>query len=241
MSDWKPKRFWKAATPHACDGGFTVTLDGRPVKTPAKAALIVPTLPLAEAVAQEWDAQTGLVDPRTMPVTRSANAAIDKVRTQRAEVIGLLSEYGGSDLLCYRAPAPDGLVMRQRQVWDPLLDWAARDLGVTLTIGEGVVPVPQPAESLDILQRELDYVDDFGLAAAHDLISLSGSLILAFAVMRRHLDAARAWDVSRVDEDWQTSQWGVDEDAAAAAAVKRAAFLHAERFYHLSRPEQRWH
>ena len=112
---------------------------------------------------------------------------------------------------------------------------------MTLTIGEGVVPVPQPAESLDILQRELDYVDDFGLAAAHDLISLSGSLILAFAVMRRHLDAVRAWDVSRVDEDWQTSQWGVDEDAAAATAVKRAAFLHAERFYHLSRPEQRWH
>ena len=131
--------------------------------------------------------------------------------------------------------------MRQRQGWDPLLDWAARDLGVTLTIGEGVVPVPQPAESLDILQRELDDVDDFGLAAAHDLISLSGSLILAFAVMRGHLDAARAWDVSRVDEDWQISQWGADEDATAAAAVKRAAFVHAERFYHLSRPDQRRH
>jgi chaperone required for assembly of F1-ATPase len=235
MSDWKPKRFWKTATPEPCEGGFTVTLDGRPVKTPAKAGLIVPTLPLAVAVAQEWDAQTGLVDPRTMPVTRSANAAIDKVRTQRAEVIGLLSEYGGSDLLCYRAPAPDGLVLRQRQVWDPLLDWAARDLGVTLTIGEGVVPVAQAPESILILQRELERTDDFELAAAHDLISLSGSLILALAVMRGHLDGLRAWDVSRVDEDWQISQWGLDDEAAANAAVKRDAFLHAERFYHLSR------
>ncbi|ARU02341.1 ATP12 family chaperone protein [Yoonia vestfoldensis] len=236
MSDWKPKRFWKTATPEPCEGGFTVTLDGRPVKTPAKAGLIVPTLPLAVAVAQEWDAQTGLVDPRTMPVTRSANAAIDKVRIQRAEVIGLLAEYGSSDLLCYRAPAPDGLVLRQRQVWDPLLDWAARDLGVTLAIGEGVVPVPQAPESILILQRELERTDDFGLAAAHDLISLSGSLILALAVMRGHLDGLRAWDVSRVDEDWQISQWGLDDDAAANAAVKRDAFLHAERFYHLSRP-----
>lgn len=236
MSDWKPKRFWKAATPEACDGGFTVTLDGRPIKTPAKAALIVPTRPLAEAVAQEWDAQTGLVDPRTMPVTRSANAAIDKVRTQRAEVIGLLSEYGGTDLLCYRAPAPDGLVARQRQAWDPLLDWAERDLQVRLAVGEGVMHVPQPDESLVRFQQELDAIDDFGLAAAHDLISLSGSLILALAVMRDHLDAARAWDISRIDEEWQIGQWGADEDAAAAAEVKRAAFLHAERFFHLTRP-----
>ncbi|WP_019953339.1 ATP12 family chaperone protein [Yoonia vestfoldensis] len=235
MTDWKPKRFWKAATPEACEGGFTVTLDGRLVKTPAKAALVVPTLPMAEAVAAEWDAQTGLVDPRTMPVTRSANAAIDKVRTQRTEVIGLLSEYGGTDLLCYRAPAPDGLVLRQRQAWDPLLHWATDTLGVTLAVGEGVMHVPQPDESLAVLQSELDRMDDFRLAAAHDLISLSGSLILALAVMRDHLDAARAWDISRIDEDWQIAQWGADEDATAAAAIKRAAFLHAERFFHLSR------
>jgi chaperone required for assembly of F1-ATPase len=236
MTDWKPKRFWKTATPEPCEGGFTVTLDGRYVKTPAKAALIVPTLPLAEAVAAEWDAQTGLVDPRTMPVTRSANAAIDKVRTQRAEVIGLLSEYGGTDLLCYRAAAPEGLVARQKQEWDSMLAWAEQELQVRLMVGEGVMHLPQPDDSLVKLQRELDAVDDFGLAAAHDLISLSGSLILALAVMRGRLDAARAWTISRVDEDWQIAQWGVDEEAAAAAEVKRAAFLHAERFFRLARP-----
>jgi chaperone required for assembly of F1-ATPase len=235
MSDWKPKRFWKAATPDACDGGYTVTLDGRPVKTPAKAALIVPNMAMATAVAAEWDAQTGLVDPRTMPVTRSANAAIDKVRTQRNEVIGLLSEYGGSDLLCYRAATPDRLVALQNAQWDPLLDWAARDLGAVLAVGQGVMHVPQPPETLALFQRTLSAFDDFALAAAHDLISLSGSLVLALAVTRGHLPAAQAWDISRVDEDWQITQWGADEDAAAAAAVKRAAFLHAERFFQLSR------
>lgn len=235
MSDWAPKRFWKAATPQTCDGGFTVTLDGRSVKTPAKAPLVVPTLPMAAAIAAEWDAQTGSVDPRTMPVTRSANAAIDKVRTQRAEVIGLLAEYGGSDLLCYRAPAPDALVAQQAQHWDPLLDWAARDLGATLVVGQGVMHVAQRPETMALFTRELDAFDDFALAAAHDLISLSGSLVLALAVTRGRLPASQAWELSRVDEDWQIAQWGADEDAVAAAEIKRNAFLHAETFYHLSR------
>ncbi|MBQ1203611.1 MAG: ATPase [Loktanella sp.] len=235
MSDWKPKRFWKAAIPESCADGYTVTLDGRPVKTPAKAPLVLPTQQMAEAVASEWDAQTDLVDPRTMPVTRSANAAIDKVRTQRTEVIGLLAEYGGSDLLCYRAPGPEGLVARQRAVWDPLLDWAAQDLGAVLRVGQGVMHVAQPPETLELFQRELDAFDNFALAAAHDLISLSGSLVLALAVTRGHLPAAQAWELSRVDEDWQIAQWGADEEASAAAAVKRAAFTHAERFFHLSR------
>ena len=235
MSDWKPKRFWQAASAQPCEGGFTVTLDGRAVKTPAKALLVVPTMPMAQAIAVEWDAQTGLVDPRTMPVTRSANAAIDKVRSQRAEVIELLAEYGGSDLLCYRAPAPETLVARQAQQWDPLLAWAAEDLRAPLAVGQGVMHVPQPPETLTVLTRALHEFDDFALAGVHDLISLSGSLVLALAVTRGRLSAAAAWDLSRLDEDWQITQWGADEDAAAAAAVKRDAFLHAETFYHLSR------
>lgn len=234
MSDWKPKRFWTAATPDACDGGYTVRLDGRPVRTPAKSPLIVPSLPMAEAIAIEWDAQKGLVDPRTMPVTRSANAAIDKVRPQRAEVVGLLAEYGGSDLLCYRATGPDGLVSLQAQQWDPVLDWAARTFDAPLVVGQGVMPVPQNPACMARLQGALDQFDDFALAAAHDLISLSGSLVLALAITRGHLSAQQAWDISRIDEDWQIAQWGADEDAAAAAAVKQAAFLHAERFFHLA-------
>lgn len=234
MSDWRPKRFWTSATPCDCDGGFTVTLDGRAVKTPAKAPLIVPSFPLAQAIAAEWDAQTGLVDPRTMPMTRSANAAIDKVRTQRDEVISLLCEYGDSDLLCYRATAPDGLVALQAQHWDPVLDWAARELAAPLAVGQGVMHVPQSPQSLAVFQSELNACNDFALAAVHDLISLSGSMVLALAVTRGHLPAPQAWTLSRVDEDWQISQWGLDDEAAAATAVKRDAFLHADHFFRLS-------
>ena len=234
MSDWKPKRFWKTATPTVCEGGFTVLLDGRAVKTPAKASLTVPTLALAEAIAVEWDAQEKLIDPRTMPVTRGANAAIDKVRTQRDEVVALLAEYGDSDLLCYRAAGPDGLIERQAAHWNPLLEWAADTLDVRLAVGEGVMHVPQDPAALARLTAEVAAFDDFALAAAHDLISMSGSLVLALAVTRQAVDVEHAWVVSRVDEHWQVEQWGHDDDAAATEAIKRAAFLDAARFFALS-------
>ena len=129
MSEWKPKRFWTASAVVATDGGFTVELDGRRVRTPAKAALVLPTRAMAEAVAREWDAQEKEIDPATMPFTRSANAAIDKVQHQHAEVADMLSDYGDSDLLCYRATHPEALIERQRREWDPALDWAAETLG----------------------------------------------------------------------------------------------------------------
>lgn len=121
MSGWTAKRFWQAAQAEPCDGGFTVRLDGRGVKTPAKAPLVVPTLAMAQAIAAEWDAQTGVVQPETMPVTRAANSAIDKIVPQRAEVVALLAAYGASDLLCYRAVGPEALAERQAAAWDPLL------------------------------------------------------------------------------------------------------------------------
>lgn len=235
MSDWKPKRFWKTATATPCDGGFTVLLDERGVKTPAKAPLTVPTLPMAQAIAAEWDAQEKVVDPGTMPMTRGANAAIDKVRTQRAEVAALLSEYGDSDLLCYRAAGPEALIARQAQHWDPLLAWAAEALDVRLAVGEGVMHVQQDPAALARLRQEVAAFDDFALAAAHDLISISGSLILALAVTRKAVDPLYAWTVSRVDEHWQIEQWGEDDEATAFETVKRAAFLDAVRFYELSR------
>ncbi|WP_296426369.1 ATP12 family protein [Yoonia sp.] len=234
MSDWKPKRFWKAATPVPCDGGHTVQLDGRPVKTPAKAALVVPTLAMAEAIAAEWDAQTTLVDPRTMPVTRGANAAIDKVRTQREEVITLLAEYGDSDLLCYRAEGPDGLIERQAGAWDPVLEWAAEALDVRLSVGVGVMHVTQDPAALARLTSELATLDDFALAAAHDLISITGSLILALAVTRAARPPEEIWLLSRIDEHWQIEQWGADDEGSANEMIKRAAFLDAARFYRLA-------
>lgn len=216
------------------DDGYTVLLDTRPVRTPAKAPLVVPTRGLAEAIAAEWDAQREFLDPNTMPVTKGANAAIDKVSVQREEVIGLLAEYGDSDLLCYRAAGPESLIKRQAEGWDPMLDWAANALGARLFVGEGVMHVPQTARALALLRAELAALDDFALAAVHDLISISGSLVLALAVTRGVLSEDEAWRLSRIDEHWQIEQWGEDEEAAASEQSKQEAFRNAARFYRLS-------
>jgi len=231
MSDWKAKRFWKSAEAVEVSGGYSVELDGRSVKTPAKSALVLPTLEMAQEIACEWDAQVDQIDPTTMPVTRSANAAIDKVATQQAEVAELLAAYGDSDLLCYRATSPEALISLQRQAWDPLLDWAATALGATLISADGVMHVPQNPDALSTLRREVDALSNFQLAAFHDLVSMSGSLIIAFAVIRKHVSVSDAWDISRVDEDYQISQWGEDDEASALAASKKHAFEHAAKFF----------
>lgn len=234
MSEWKAKRFWKEAKVIEAEEGFTVHLDGRAVKTPAKTPLIVPTRAMAAAIAAEWDAQEGAIDPRTMPVTRSANAAIDKVAVQHAEVAQMIAGYGDSDLLCYRAPGPAELIERQVQMWDPLLDWAAAVLGVRLSTASGVIHVPQDPAALAQLSSRVHGMDNFTLAAFHDLVSLSGSLILGFAAMMDHRPADEIWQLSRLDEDWQIEQWGADDEAEAMAATKRLAFLHAKFFLDLS-------
>lgn len=233
MTGWTAKRFWQAATAEVCDGGYTVRLDGRAVKTPAKAPLVVPTRALAQEIAAEWQAQQGTVKPDTMPFTRMANSAIDKVVPQFAEVAAMLAEYGGSDLLCYRATGPAPLADRQAQGWDPLLDWAADVLGARLRATAGVMHIPQEAVALARLADEVRALSNFRLAAFHDLVAISGSLVLALAVARGRLPAGQAWDLSRIDETWQIEQWGEDEEAAAAEGVRKAAFLHAARFFGL--------
>ncbi|HRK43181.1 MAG TPA: ATP12 family chaperone protein, partial [Gemmobacter sp.] len=152
MSAWKPKRFWKAATPAPVEGGFTVTLDGRPVKTPAKTLLVLPTEAMARLIAAEWDAQAEMVAPETMPATRAANSALDKVQAQFAEVAEMLAEYGGTDLLCYRAEGPEALVARQAAGWDPLLDWARDRYQAPLVATAGVMFIAQPPGSLAALR-----------------------------------------------------------------------------------------
>ena len=233
MSGWAAKRFWKKADVAEVEGGFSVTLDGRSVKTPAKAALIVPTRAMAEAIAAEWDAQVEKIDPGTMPVTRGANAAIDKVRSQHAEVAQLIAEYGSTDLLCYRAEAPDELVARQAAAWDPLLDWARAAFGADLRVTAGVIPVAQDRAALEPLEAAVAAMTEFELAALHDLVGISGSLILGLAVSRGRLDAETAWNLSRIDDDWQIEQWGADEEAVEHAARKRADLLAAARFWAL--------
>lgn len=233
MSEWTAKRFWKEATVEETGGGYTVRLDARPVKTPAKRALILPTRAMAEAVAAEWDAQEEVIKPHLMPATKTANAAIDKVATQHAEVAEMLAAYGDSDLLCYRADHPEGLVARQAEQWDPMLDWAAETLGARLEPRTGVIHAPQNPEALRILTERTHALSPFELAAFHDLVSLSGSLILGFAAAEqvRPLDAL--WDISRLDEIWQAEQWGKDDEAEQMAEIKKESFLHAGRMFTL--------
>lgn len=232
---WKQKRFWKAAEAQPVDGGYAIVLDGRPVKTPAKAALHVPTRALAQAVAAEWDAQEDDVRPETMPVTRSANAAIDKVRIQHPEVAAMLSDYGDSDLLCYRAASPAELAARQAAAWDPLLDWAETRYRARLETRLGIMHAGQDAAALQRLAAAVAAHDAFEMTALHDLVSISGSLVIGLAVSEGHIDAQAGWDVSRIDELWQEEQWGADEEATRMAAHKHAAFLHAARFLTLVR------
>lgn len=234
MSGWKRKRFWTETAVAAKAGRFAVTLDGAEVKTPAKAALILPTRAMAETVAAEWAAQRDIVDPLSMPYTRSANAAIDKVGHQRRELADMLAAYGDCDLLCYRAETPRALADRQAGEWDPALNWAAEALGARLVPRAGVIHRPQAPAALAALSVRVHALDPFRLTGFHDLVSLSGSLILGFAAVMGWRDAETIWRLSRLDETWQEEQWGADEEAQREAEIKRRAFLHARRFFDLA-------
>lgn len=236
MAGWKAKRFWKDAHVACADGGWQVLLDDRMVRTPAKAPLVVPASALAEAIADEWRAQGDDIAPLTMPFTRSANAAIDKVARQMDEVAALVAAYGETDLCCYRAASPAQLRTEQDLAWDELLDWASVTLGAPLVQTVGVVPVPQPARSLAALGARVASLDAFALTALHDLVALSGSLLIGLAALEDSHEIEDLWRRSRVDEDFQERQWGPDEEAAATASRKRAEFLHAAKFHRLSRP-----
>ena len=236
MSGWKPKRFWKSATVTGCEGGFTVHLDARQARTPGKQPLVVPSRAMAEAVAAEWDAQHGLLKPETMPCTRSANSAIDKVAPQFDVVVADLASYGGTDLLCYRATGPEGLIARQNRGWNPLLDWSADALQAPLLAVPGVMHIAQPQPSLTRLHGLVTAMTAFQITGFHDLVQLSGSLILALAVSKGRLTPDEAWLLSRIDETWQIEAWGADEDAAVLAEHKRTAFHHAAAFWSMSAP-----
>lgn len=235
MSEWKARRFWKTASVRPAGTGFEIALDDRPLRTPGKLPLLLPVEALAWAVAREWDAQADVIDPNAMPLTRAANSAIEKVAPQFADVAAMLAEYGGTDLLCYRADQPAELARRQAEGWDPLVDWAATDLRAPLRITHGVIPIAQDPQALKRLRGHVEALDAFGLTALHDLVTLPGSLILGLAVIRGRIDGAEAFRLSRIDEDFQAEQWGQDDEARLAAESRRAAMLDAERLWHLSR------
>ncbi|MEM6678237.1 MAG: ATP12 family protein [Pseudomonadota bacterium] len=224
------KRFWTQTRVAAVEGGFELRLDTRPIRTPGKRALILPTATLAEAMAAEWEAQGETVDPRSMPVTRSANTAIDRVAPERAAVVGTVAAYGETDLLCYRAPHPDRLIARQAAVWDPLLDWAAEAYGARLQPAAGVMFSAQDPEATARLRAAVETRDAWALTALHELVTLSGSLVIGLAVAEGRLSPDEGWAASRVEEDWNIAEWGEDAEAAAQAARREADFHEAARF-----------
>lgn len=233
------KRFYQQVTTGTEGGGGAVLLlDGKPVRTPGKAALRLPTRALAEAIAEEWRAQGERIDPLTMPLTRLANSAIDGVAGREQAVVDDIVAHAGSDLVCYRAGGPDGLVKAQQTHWDPVLAWSRTALGAPLFLAEGVAHVSQPETSLDRLRETLLGRDAFSLAALHVMTGLTGSALLALAVAQGRLTPEAAWEAAHVDEDWQISKWGQDAEAAERrknrwrdfAAATRALPLTQDRF-----------
>lgn len=224
-----PKRFYERVDVEDRDGGFALLLDGKPVRTPGKAALSLPTRALAEAIAEEWRTQKERIDPATMKLTKLANSAIDGVAGRGQAVIDDILAYAGSDLLCYRADGPHGLIEAQRAHWDPVLAWAKSTLGAPFVLAEGVVHVAQPRASLDRLRERLDGRDPFSLAALHVMTALTGSALLALAVALGQMTAEEAWTAAHVDEDWQIARWGEDAEASARRAARHRDFAAAAR------------
>jgi len=230
-----PKRFWTDVGVVDAGGGWTVALDDRAIKTPAKKDFVAPTRALAEAVAEEWRAQDEVMNPKAMPQTRYVNSVLDGIAPQREAVIETVAAYGGSDLLCYRAEHPDTLIARQAAQWDPLLDWACTKFDVNLILASGIMPVSQPEQSLQRLSDAVAGHDNFVLAGLHDLVSISGSLVLGLAVSAGRLKPAEAFALSRLDDDWQIEQWGEDDEASKTAALKAQEFAEAARLITLAK------
>lgn len=216
----RPKRFYKQAGIAQTDTGFAVELDGRAIKTPAKAALTLPTEALAQAIAAEWDAQGESLDLPSMTLTRLANVALDRTPETRADLADELARYAGTDVTCYLAEAPTELRERQEAAWKPWRDWAGQELSVVLVPVIGLMASPQPQASLEAVRTHALGLDDFRLTALTWACSLLGSAVLALAVERGQLSATEALTASVVDEDWQIEQWGEDEEARQVRAAR---------------------
>lgn len=204
------KKFYETVAVAARQDGYSVTLDGRSIKTPAKAPLVVPTEALAEAVAAEWRAQGDDVDPSTMPMTRLVNTAIDRVAPRMTEVVDELVGFAHTDLLCYRAVDQDELEVAQAKTWQPYLDWLKDEMGVELAVTSGIVPLTQSDEAIKLLSGEVASFDSFSLSAFHAFVSGFGSIVLALALIRGFKDFETCWAASLLDETHQESLWGLD-------------------------------
>lgn len=237
-----PKRFYKEATIAPEGEGFALRLDGKPARTPARNAIVLPHPGLAAAVAAEWNAVETRIDPRDMPMTRLVNSVIDGVGHNAGAVRNEIVRYGGSDLLAYRAPQPADLVAAQRFAWDPVLAWAHARFGVAVTTGEGVMFITQPPDTtaglIEALSTVLgqDAAAPFRLGALHVVTTLTGSALLALALADGRLEAEAAWAAAHVDEDYQIAQWGPDDEAAERRRHRWTDMQTAARMLRLLQP-----
>lgn len=227
------KRFWKDVAVECEREGWTLALDGRPVITPARAPLVLPTEALARAIGNEWRDVEDKIDPRAMPLTGLANAAIDRVGSDRQAFADGLARYAEADLACYRAEGPRGLIERQEQDWDKLLGWARRRYDVDFATTSGLMHVSQPRGTVEQLDHAVASLDSFRLAGLSPLVTIGGSLIAALALLEKAIAPEEAWAAVTIDERWQLEQWGSDAEAEAALENRRRDFMAAARFLDL--------
>ena len=224
------KRAYRDVAICAVEGGWAVALDGRPLRTPAKRELRVPTEALAEAIAAEWEAQQDEVRPASMPLTRLAATAIDHTAGQRDQVVAETANYAGTDLVCYRADHPLALIARQQAVWSPIVDWAMQRYDAALAVTSGIIPQRQSPEALNAFAAVVAAQDDFRLTALHALTAACGSLVIALALFEGRLDAEGAFAASQLDESFQIEAWGEDSEAAARRRALAEDIAAAARF-----------
>ena len=222
----KRKRFYTKAGAAEGKDGFAITLDGKPIRTPSGRQVVVPVREIAEAIVAEWEAQQELIDPLTMPMTRFANSVVDAVIDRVDAVTEDMAKYFQSDLLFYRAGHPEALVAREAAHWDPLLFWAADTLGAHFILAEGIVHVRQPESAIAAARAALPS-DPWSIAALHVITTLTGSALLALALLHGVVDPDQVWVAAHVDEDWNSEKWGVDEEVAARRAVRLVDFRAA--------------
>ena len=220
------KRFYKEVGVGEAEGGFAITLDGKPIRTPSGRHVVIPSRELADAVAAEWAGQAETLDPMTMPLTRLANSVVEGVVDRVADVSDDLAKYFQSDLVFYRAGHTEALVAREAEHWDPVLFWAAEALGAHFILSEGIVHVRQPDEAIQAARGALPD-DPWSVAALHVITTLTGSALLALALAHGVRDADQVWAAAHVDEDWNADQWGVDEEAAGRRAARLKDFSAA--------------
>jgi len=219
------KRFYQTVSIGKTNNGYYILLDGKPIKTPSGKQLITPTKDVGVLLAAEWDAQDGVIDPQTMPTTRLINTSIDGVANDLQPVKDDIVKFSGSDLVCYRADSPAELVAKQKEHWDPLIDWVEQAFGARFIVQTGIIHVLQPTESIDRFAGQIDRINcPVALSALHTVTSITGSALIALAIYQGEIEADAGWKAAHVDEDWQISQWGEDSEAANLRASRAREF-----------------